>query len=68
MPLILGRSSNQQVTVSKRGSGIENTGERKLPGIVIDKRLTFDKNSSKLCRKSGSKLFAFARIWIHGPL
>ena len=64
--LILGRNSNQQVTVNMGGGGggsvIENTEEEKLLGVMIDIRLTFDIHISKFCMKTGSKLFALARI------
>ena len=60
--LILGRNSNQQVTLNIEDSVVENTEEEKLLGVAIDKKLTFDTHISKLCKKAGSKLFALARI------
>ena len=60
--LILGRNSNQQVTLNIGDYVIENTDEGKLLGAVIDKKLTFDTHISKSCKKAGSKLFAFARV------
>ena len=44
--LILGRNSNQYVTVNVGDSVIENTEEEKLLGVVIDKRLTFETHIS----------------------
>ena len=43
-------------------SVIENTEEKKLLGVVIDKQLNFETHISKLCQKAGDKLFALARI------
>ena len=60
--LILGRNSNQQITVNVGDSVIENTEEETLLGVVIDKRLNFETHISKLCKKAGNKLFALARI------
>ena len=60
--LILGRNSNQHITVNVGDSVIGNTEEEKLLGVVIDKRLTFETHISKLCKKAGNKLFALARI------
>ena len=60
--LILGRNSNQQITVHVGDSVIENTEEETLLGVVIDKRLNFETQISKLCKKAGNKLFAPARI------
>ena len=60
--LILGRNSNQQVTVNVGDSVIENTEEEKLLGVVIDKKLNFETHISKLCKKAGNKLSALARV------
>ena len=40
--LILGRNSNQHITVNVGDSVIGNTEEEKLLGVVIDKILTFE--------------------------
>ena len=61
--LILGRNSNQQITVTVGDSVIENTEEEKLLGVVIDKRLNFETHISKLCKKAGNKLFTLAHIY-----
>ena len=60
--LILGRNSNQQITVNVGDSVIENTEEETLLSVVIDKRLNFETHISKLCKKAGNKRFALARI------
>ena len=60
--LILGRNSNQQITVNVRDPVIENTEEKKLLGVVIDKRLSFETYISKLCKKAGKKFFTLAHI------
>ena len=45
--LVLGRNSNQQVTVNVGDSVIENAEEEKLLGVVVDKRLNFETLVSK---------------------
>ena len=60
--LILGRNSNEQVTVNIGDSVIGNTKEQKLLGVVIDNRLNFESHISKLCKKAGNRLSALARI------
>ena len=60
--MVLGRNSNQQVTVKVGNSVIENTEEEKLLGVVIDKQLNFETHITKLCQKAGNKLFALARV------
>ena len=60
--MVLGRNSNQQVTVNVGNSVIENTEEEKLLGVVIDKQLNFETHITELCQKAGNKLFALARI------
>ena len=57
--LVLGRNSNQQVTVNVGYSVMENTEEEKLLGVVVDKKLNFETHVSKLCRLV---VFALARI------
>ena len=60
--MVLGRNSNQRVTVNVGNSVTENTEEEKLLGVVIDKQLNFEKHITKSCHKAGNKLFALARI------
>ena len=60
--LILGRNSNEQVTVNIGDSVIGNTKEQKLLGVVIDNRLNFESHISKLCKKADNKLSALARV------
>ena len=55
--LVLGRNSNQQVTVNVGDSVIENAEEEKLLGVV-----SFETHVSKLRKKAGNKLVALARI------
>ena len=55
--MVLGRNSNQQVTVNAGNSVIENTEEEKLLGVVIDKQLNFETHITKFCQKAGNKLF-----------
>ena len=58
--MVLGKSSNQNVTVNVGSSVIGNTDEEKLLGVTIDKKLTFETHINKLCKKSGNKLFALS--------
>ena len=60
--MVLGRNSNQRVTVNVGNSVIKNTEAEKLLGVVIDKQLNSETHISKLCQKAGNKLFALARI------
>ena len=60
--MILGKSSNQDVTVNVGSSVIGNTEEEKLLGVMIDKKLTFETHINKLCKKAGNKLFALSRL------
>ena len=60
--LILGRNSNQQITVNIGDCVIENTEEEMLLGVVIDRRLNFETHISKLCKKAGKELFALTHI------
>ena len=60
--MILGKSSNQDVTVNVGSSVIGNTEEEKVLGVMIDKKLTFETHINKLCKKAGNKLFALSRL------
>ena len=60
--MVLGRNSNQQVTVNVGNSVKENKEEEKSRGVVIDKQLNFETHITKLCQKAGNKRFALARI------
>ena len=60
--MVLGRNSNQQVTVNVRNFVIGNTEEENLLGDVIDKQLNFETHTTNLCQKAGNKLFALAHI------
>ena len=59
--LILGKSSNQQVTVNLGNFIIANSEEEKLPDVMLDK--SFEAHISTLCKKASSKLSNSA--WIH---
>ena len=50
--MVLGKRSNQDVTVNVGSSVIGNTDEKKLLGVTIDKKLTFETHINKLCKKS----------------
>ena len=60
--MVLGKSSNQDVTVNVGSSVIGNTDDEKLLGVMIDKKLTFETHINKLCKKAGNKLFARSRM------
>ena len=59
--MVLGKSSNQDVTVNVGSSVIGNTDEEKLLGVTIDKKLTFETHINKLSEKAGNKLFTLSR-------
>ena len=46
--MVLGKSSNQDVTVNVGSSVIGSTDEEKLLGVTIDKKLTFETHINKL--------------------
>ena len=46
--MVLGKSSNQDVTVNVGSSVIKNTEKEKLLGVMIDKKLTFEAHINKL--------------------
>ena len=60
--MVLGKISNQDVTVNVGSSVIKNTKKEKLLGVMIDKKLTFETHINKLCKKAGNKLFALSRM------
>ena len=60
--LVLGKSSDDPVTVRIGNSEIVNSSEEKLLGVQIDNKLSFDNHVSKLCQKVSNKLCALARM------
>ena len=49
--MVLGKSSNQDVTVNVGSSVIGNTDEEKLLGVTIDKKLTLRRISTSYVKK-----------------
>ena len=55
-------SSSEEVSVKIENEIIKNSLQKKLLGIVIDSRLTFEPHVRNLCKKVGQKLHALERI------
>ena len=55
-------SSNDRTEIQVGESVIKNTLCKKLLGIKINNKLTFDEHISGLCKKAANKLKALARI------
>ena len=51
-----------EATASISGSLIKESGEEKLLGVPIDKKLNFKSHVNSLCKKASQKLHALARI------
>ena len=41
---------------------VKSSSSKKLLGVLIDNKITFNKHVSKLCKKASNKLHALARI------
>ena len=55
-------STSEELSVKIENEDIKNSLQEKLLGIVIDNRLTFELLVKNLCKKTGQKLRALARI------
>ena len=54
--------SNTNISVKAGQYNISNSNSKKLLGIIIDNKLTFNEHVSNLCKKASQKLHALARI------
>ena len=62
---ILFGASNERANVHVGEAQIEESGEEKLLGITLDKKLSFKNHVKTLCKKASQKLHALARISIY---
>ena len=58
--LVLRQSSDVIITTRIGSIDVVNSSEKKLSGVLIAIRLSFDKHSTYLCKKDSSKLYAVA--------
>ena len=63
--MVLGRNSNEQVKTNVSNSVIENTEEKKLLGVVVDKQINFDMHTNYVRRLeiNFSPSLAFPNTW-----
>ena len=59
-PLLL--TSKGEASIKIDDSDIKNSSSKKLLGVLIDNKLTFNEHVSKLCKKASNKLHALTRI------
>ena len=55
-------STNDRVSVNVDGFKIDKSDTEKLLGVKFDKKLTFDDHISDICKKTGKKICALARV------
>ena len=55
-------STNDRVSVNVDGFKIDKSDTEKLLGVKFDKKLTFDDHISDICKKTGKKISALARV------
>ena len=55
-------STNEPAQIQTRQSLIESTNCKKLAGVKIDSKLSFDKHIKTICKKASNKLRALARV------
>ena len=55
-------STNEPAQIQTRQSLIESTNCKKLGGVKIDSKLSFDKHIKTICKKASNKLRALARV------
>ena len=55
-------TSNDEASIKIDDTDIKSSSSKKLLGVIIDNKLTFNEHVSKLCKKASNKLHALARI------
>ena len=55
-------TSRDEASIKIDDTDIKSSSSKKLLGVIIDNKLTFNEHVSKLCKKASNKLHAFARI------
>ena len=62
---ILFGTSKERANIHIAEAQIEESGEEKLLGIALDKKLSFKNHVKTICKKASQKLHALARISIY---
>ena len=55
-------TSKDEASIKIDNADIKSSSSKKLLGVLIDNKLTFNEQVSKLCKKESNKLHALARI------
>ena len=55
-------TSKDEVSIKIDDTNIKSSSSKKLLGVLIDNKLTFNEHVSKLYKKASNKLLALARI------
>ena len=55
-------TSKDEASIKIDDTDIKSSSSKKLLGVIIDNKLTFNEHVSKLCKKASNKLHALARI------
>ena len=55
-------TSRDEASIKTDDTDIKSSSSKKLLGVIIDNKLTFNEHVSKLCKKASNKLHALARI------
>ena len=55
-------TSRDEASIKIDDNDIKSSSSKKLLGVLIDNKLTFNEHVSKLCKKASNKLHALARI------
>ena len=55
-------TSKDEAFIKIDDTDIKSSSSKKLLGVIIDNKLTFNEHVSKLCKKASNKLHALARI------
>ena len=61
--LLLSTKENCHAVIGNHN--IENSKQQKLLGILLDKKLNFEKHISNLCTKASQKLSALCRVFYY---
>ena len=54
-------TSRDEASIKIDDTDIKSSSSKKLLGVIIDNKLTFNEHVSKLCKKASNKLHALAR-------
>ena len=56
-------TSKGEASIKTDNTDIKSNSSKKLLVVLLDDKLTFNKNVSKVCKKVSNKLYALARKW-----